>query len=382
MKQISIRYEKTHLSSIIDPSKDFNKTLSNIKNFINEVIKIKSENPDCAIVLSCVKNNHENINITESLEGIKVVTSLFSYVEEKDTIKINLATDYNDKYKPNQSILIDKKENIGYIIIDDNYMNMSLDVNDLNNNTNIEINLRDKTIQNASYIKDIKNNVDGTIYKTIKSKKQPYEIESEDLFEHVVVDKKRLILQLKNCQFSHIIIDLNNLNNIDYKINSKIFSLISKNNSKLKTGEIISTIKEMEVNKNHKITDYIKEHISDHIDFQKIIDDNYALKIIDLETIVKKTNECLNGFKTISLEEDDYKELVKVIKETNIIKVESSKISNSFLGDIEMLEIGKGNYSEYYFNLEKLKNIKQKIESEFNIKINNWNVLENDKYKL
>lgn len=332
--------------------------------------------------MSSVNNNHENINITESLEGIKVVTSLFSYLEEKDTIKINLATDYNHKYKPNQSILIDKKENIGYIITDDQYMNMSLNVNDLNNNANIEINLRDKTLQNASHLKDIKHNVDGSVYRTIKSKKQPYEIESEDLFEHVVVDKKRLILQLKNCQFSHIIIDLNNLNNIDYKINSKIFSLISKNNSKLKTGEIISKIKEMEINKNHKITDYIKEHTSDHIDFQKIIDDNYALKIIDLETIVKKTNECLNGFKTIDLQEEDYKELIKVIKETNVIKVESSKISNSFFGNIEILDVGKGNYSEYYFNLEKLKNIKQKIESEFNIKINNWNVLENDKYKL
>lgn len=382
MKQISIRYEKSHLNSVINPSKDFNKTLSNIKKFIDEVIKINSENPDCAIVLSYINNNYENINITESLEGIKVVTSLFSYLEEKDTIKINLATDYNDKYKPTQSILIDKKENIGYIIIDDQYMNMSLNVNDLNNNTNIEINLRDKTLQNASHLKDIKHNVDGSVYRTIKSKKQPYEIESEDLFEYVVVDKKRLILQLGNCQFSHIIIDLNNLNNIDYKINSKLFSLISKNNSKLKTGEIISTIKEMELNKNHNITNYIKEHTNDHIDFQKIIDDNYALKIIDLETIVKKTNECLNGFKTINLEEEDYKELIKVIKETNVIKVESSKISNSFFGNIEILDVGKGDYSEYYFNLEKLKNIKEKIKSEFNIKINNWNVLENDKYKL
>lgn len=384
MKEFYINYDVTPFANNIDVNKNFEKEFEKMTIFLNEIIKLQENNINATIGIKYSRNVnsnkeyfYENLNVYNKDNNKIIKCRLFSYHENEKTITIKLGINANET---TQGIIIDKEKSILYSITN-SYCYRSFKINNLKEKESFDIEFNGYGVNKN--VKNIDSYIKNNIYRTSFLKKQKYEIIEDNICTGINVENNKIIVTLNNCQFSNVIININELDKVYFKLNSAILSLISKNNVKTKTATIISKLKIMEETKDPEINNYILENIKDAMDLQKLVNDSFNLKIIPLNKIIDGVNSCLSGFYSFEMINED-KDLLfsKIISDIKNIEKKNNIINNNVLGDIELYDNKADVEENEFFNINKISEMIKNKKQEINIKLNYWKSDKNVKNKL
>lgn len=372
MKKTLIKRSETPFQTTNFLMKEANPTyISKRFNLLLDAIKEITKNNNSTLYFSenTIQNNINYREIihkdTKEERSIIMGKELFSETAEE----FRLILEKKDK---NSALIYDKKNEVIYKM-NNSYDNDSSAFTEGDLNLKISVNAQD-SIEIVSKVQNQKHNIYKTFivqceYDSVIQKKSNYVFESDkssivqSINTSISNGQRLFLITLSGCQFDEII--LSDSGNVDIKIKRSAFSLINKNNNKVKN----KMIKELyENNDNFQVEkfDLLEQELKTAHEIELLTTDKSKQKIVPLKEIIETCR------KKIELNKEMFYDLSG---ETEILlsKIKSSFIKKQTTSDFyskdktfsfQEIEIVENDYNYKEINAKNLKSL--------------WNALLND----